>query len=292
MNNRQLEKKLLDLIERKPVISQPGRLMAHLINELSLGGDPKGTHTRKLQRLLEKLETDGLLTLDRAGKVWNGYSVKVDTERAVSTIETETLGESEEQKESEMATITKKTPRHERATLALNLLQSMADTDGQLFIPSVAGLIQEYLDVSANMADSINGDLGRLGLRVSPRGRNDHGTHPHLIEMGVTVVTTQMFEEAEADRKVAPNSKASTVVAPDHEVVAKLLVVIERLEAERDELQKQLASVTESRKLAESKLGEAVDIIDQLNSQLEAEHAARQQVTPEVLAVLKRYDFS
>ena len=76
-NRKQVRAKLLEHFTKKPELRQPGRVEAHLMNELKL---PSKDH---IYDVLIELEKDGLVTLDRAGHVINGVT-RTSRQRAKS----------------------------------------------------------------------------------------------------------------------------------------------------------------------------------------------------------------
>lgn len=73
ISKRHIKMKLHMLIDRKKCINQPGRLTAHLMNELNLvGKHHNGTQVRAvIETALDELEADGIITLMKSGKVYD-----------------------------------------------------------------------------------------------------------------------------------------------------------------------------------------------------------------------------
>lgn len=72
MNAKQTERRLRDVLRRKTRINQPGRLIAHLQNELGVATDRNNTAHKNITSALESLERRGEIVLERSGSVFNG----------------------------------------------------------------------------------------------------------------------------------------------------------------------------------------------------------------------------
>lgn len=71
LNGRQAKRRVIALLQCKPDIHQPGRLLDHLMNELGITTDNTGKQRAILSNTLVKLETAGAVELERAGRVIN-----------------------------------------------------------------------------------------------------------------------------------------------------------------------------------------------------------------------------
>lgn len=71
-SQKQLKTKILELAKRKNHIDQPGRLVAHIVNELKLTSN--STIREPIIMALESLEEDKLITIGRNGTVMSSMS--------------------------------------------------------------------------------------------------------------------------------------------------------------------------------------------------------------------------
>ena len=86
ITKKNLMKRIRQLADRKTEISQPGRLLAHIINELNLSSESSVRGTVKAA--LDTLEEQGLITIGRSGNVYNSMT-RTSRQRAKSTGATE-----------------------------------------------------------------------------------------------------------------------------------------------------------------------------------------------------------
>ena len=285
MNSKQIERKVRELIRRKPKISQPGRLLGHVVNEIGVESDSTRKYGTMVEKALEKLEDEGVIELDRSGAVLNGFEAKKQpiTKKAVASTKpstskstaplkaTEPIPATTTPEEAKEVSKTEKLARHEMVTLALNTLQVAADEDGNLYVSSAVQVIVDELGVTAEEAKNLNDPLGRLGLRKSPRGRNDDGKKPHWVSLKVTEVTEAMLSTTAKPLSERPTPASSS------DAEAGLLEIIEGLEARNGEL---AASAEAAEKLAgiveelEAKIATREDETRLLTGQLEAKISA------------------
>ncbi len=71
-SQKQLKTKILELAKRKNHVDQPGRLVAHIVNELKLTSN--STIREPIIMALESLEEDKLITIGRNGTVMNSMT--------------------------------------------------------------------------------------------------------------------------------------------------------------------------------------------------------------------------
>lgn len=72
MAQQSIERQLLEVLQRKPDIDQPGRLFGHLQNEIGLTGSKRSdSQLASLQAAIERLEARGRICVYRNGKVMN-----------------------------------------------------------------------------------------------------------------------------------------------------------------------------------------------------------------------------
>lgn len=231
MNVKQAEKKLLELMRRKPQIRQPGRLVAHLLNELNVESDSNRSVAQTIERALEKLEKEGTIRLQRSGHILNGYRVVKKAKKGATPVAAQPdpitpLTEASPKEEAmEPPEPPKELTRAEEVTLALLALQGQADDQGNLYVSSTAEVIAEALGISLERAKELNRPLGQLELRISPVGRNPHGKRPHWVSREVNEVTDEMLAGAE---KLRPTPSEVT----GDETEQQLLDIIEGLEAQ------------------------------------------------------------
>lgn len=228
MNVKQAEKKLLELMRRKPQIRQPGRLVAHLLNELNVESDSNRSVAQTIEHALEKLEKDGIIRLQRSGRILNGYRVVKKTKKRATSVAAQSVStepQPEASREEEAVESPKELSRAEEVTLALLALQGQADEQGNLYVSSTAEVIAESLGVSLERAKELNRPLGQLELRISPVGRNPQGKRPHWVSREVSEVTEEMLAGAE---KLRPAPGEATT----DETEQQLLDIIEGLEAQ------------------------------------------------------------
>lgn len=309
MNVRQAERKLRDLMRRKPSISQPGRLLAHLLNEINVENDQQRMHSRTLERALDRLEAVGVIHLERTGSVLNGYVVTAKGKRELASKKkvsrkqpsqahqaskqvdpAATQTDKLEQGDNEVPNLDM--PRHELVTLALQALQVQADSQGHLYVRSTAAVIAEALGISEDQARELNRPLGALGLRKSPRGQNPGNRRPHWVTLKVTEVTETMLSMDSSDVVAAPS---------DHE--AKLLEVIADLERQLEEaikdarssadLREQLFMLQETHERDQAAMAEGARVLglmtaekESLTQELELAKAQLREANAQLLAAV------
>lgn len=325
MRKREVKRKLLALFERKQEIRQQGRLIQHVMNELSIGNDRNMRAHNAIRDCLEEFADEGTIKLYRTGKVLNGYRVTQRPKDAapapkprsdqpatlpalpdLSTSPQEVSNEMPDEKKPDLS-------RAELVTLALHALQEAADERGHLYVPSSAQIIADSLGVSIPEANELNRPLATLGLRTSPRGRNPRFERPHLVSLEAKVVTEAMLESVRGARTL--RSKDSQV--PGLPVEADQLVeIIELLEQQVAELTAQAAGIddllavisqleearaedakamAEAGRVLEVKVAEVAKLTterDALRSEVDSLRAqVLQKVvpSPKVAEVLKRY---
>lgn len=71
MNKKQARWRILELLRRKPNISQHGRLITHLLMELGACQQELIPGGQKVEQALYDLEADGQVLLGRSGSVLN-----------------------------------------------------------------------------------------------------------------------------------------------------------------------------------------------------------------------------
>lgn len=86
MNSRQAQRKLRALFRQKPEINQPGRLVAHLLNELGVAGDHSSREREAINAALIRMEDLGEINLDRAGGILNGVKYVEPANRPTKTV--------------------------------------------------------------------------------------------------------------------------------------------------------------------------------------------------------------
>ncbi len=316
MNGKQMERKLRELFRRKPNMSQPGRLIGHLLNELGVATDNNNKFAETIERVLEKLERNGELELDRSGAIFNGYRFIKKPKPApkpqqkstpVVSVPTPAPAPAQEEQEQDMSTAGSGFTRAELVTMALNVLQDKADEKGHVYVPSAIGLIMETLEVSESEAKELNEPLHRLGLRTSPRGRNDEGKRPHWVSLEVTEVTDEMLEVARS--KPEPEQIGSDVEQrllgviaelesqlaerqADVETAERLAEIIEGLEsgiAAQDALMQDATSALDVKTRELEKMAEERDTLKQEVRELRAQLLKRSTPSAAVASVLQRY---
>ena len=266
MNVKQAEKKLRELIRRKPSIQQPGRLLGHLMNELGVETDSKRTQSSAIELALEKLEAVGLIEVQRSGSVLNGYraipqqtsknrpAAKASGQSPTPSVPVRALAPTIPESTEEVKTMNKTEVNvitAEQVTLALNVLQIEADENGHIRVKSIPELIAKELDVPLARANTLNGWLYDLGLRTSPVGRNPRGERPHWVNTEVDEVTDEMLKAAKS------GSSPSKTSVPSEEVETSLLGIIEKLEGQLEE-----------HKVSSQSAERLTDIIDELEKRL------------------------
>jgi|GEM_PF-3116714 len=275
MNTRQAEQKLRELMKRKPAIDQPGRLLAHLLNELKVEADSTRARSGIIENALEKLEEAGIVTLGRTGNVLNSYKVteagaaalranrkRVTEKRPASKLPVTVPAAASAQEapapaeetaakvevapapaEVEAPSEATKLSRHEMVTMALHVLQEESDDDGHIYVPSSSRIIAQALGLSKSEADGLNFSLGELRLRTSPRGRNDDGRRPHWVSKEIKEVTEEMLTQAgkktEQPRADSDDDQTQVGEAVDEtlvEIITGLEQELAEVRRENDEL--------------------------------------------------------
>ena len=284
MNSKQMDRKLRELFRRKPSISQPGRLLAHLANELGVENDSTRRHSATLESLLTKYEEQGTIELERSGSVLNGYTVvkpltakKSPSSRPVAIVKTvdttemqppveaaEEASEPQQEEKKEEAVQVSAEPslsREELLTLALKALQEESNEKGEVFISSTNEMIADKLGVSPHVAKDLNGILGRLGLRISPQGRNPGGVRPHWVSREVTEVTSEMLALARKSSGSQSATESASEGTAASDVETKLAEIITGLEVTIKEQNAKLAEYAASAAAAD-RLAEVVQELE------------------------------
>jgi hypothetical protein len=204
----QLERKLRDLLMAKSPINQPGRLLAHLLNELTLIPDRNGKSEAEIVYLLEAMAESGEITTDRRGKLWDGvtYVGLVDPTPVPECAEVSVIHDSTPTNEEDSTTREefkmsetepqKSGSRIDNLNAALRELRKVANPEtGEIRRDSAAIIIAMGLGVSKAVANSLNGTLGKLQLRLTEGSK---ASLVHLIDMSDTVVTEEMLRGVES----------------------------------------------------------------------------------------------
>lgn len=186
-----MEKRVVAHFTRKPEVCQPGRLIAHLMQDLSLVPDPTGSNRDRLVATLDKMEQKGVITLDKAGNVYNAVSYHPPVATMTHAMPAEKQVQATSQTvPGEHMNVTKMS-RPERMTAALKILQRIADENGEIPGRSLLEILGAELGLPRNPVYDITRHLKALGLRYTTGSRNNP---VHHIDMTTTVVTAEMLD--------------------------------------------------------------------------------------------------
>ena len=321
MKKKQLERKFRELLKIKPVIVQEGRLITHLLHELSLNPDRSGCRSSMVKAMLEHMASNGEIILTKRGEVYDAVEV-VTVE--VSSIEAEPSTSTEQNADqagnftttkdespvSSMSIV--KSKKGERLTLALMALQGAADQNGAIHESRTDVIIKRELEITLGAAQSLNGILGKLGLRKSSRGRS---AKPAWVDMGISEVTDEMLATihekplateqpvlpAAGEDAATPEGDVTMSPARREEELGKIILALEReLDTARETIQRHELSISQgqvymgaaSRKIEEQKaeLDLKDEEIRQLTVELEPLRAIGQlNPSPVTVEILQRH---
>lgn len=202
--------------------------MAHLLNELTLIPDRNGKSEAEIVCLLEAMTESGEIITDRRGRLWDGVTyvglaepipapecaeVSIDYDLTPTNEEDSTTGEEPMMSETEPQ---KSGSRIDNLNAALRELRKAANPEtGEIRRDSAAIIIAMGLGVSKATANTLNGTLGKLQLRLTEGSK---ASLVHLIDMSDTVVTKEMLQAIESKEEMP---EVAEQIEPQVEPVAK-----------------------------------------------------------------------
>lgn len=241
--------------------------MAHLLNELTLIPDRNGKAEEELTDLLETMKENGEVAIERRGRLWDGVTYlgfnKPIPEPACdrTSVSAGSIWMPDEgvtvREEFEMSEVLpqKGNSRADNVNAALKVLREAADpVTGEIRQVSAAAIIAEKLGVSMAVANNLNGDLGKLELRLTEGAKS---TLVHLIDMSDRQATKDALEALEA-KEEAPEVSPQTDT-PEEQVELSVVTVSEASAPEEE-----LVDIIED---LDGKLTKALEDVDRLTTE-------------------------